>query len=384
MFRQILVILLTAMLVTACQDDDKTSIAAASLSLTATATVSATHTVTPSPTTSPTVTATLTATSSTTPTPSVTPTLAEPVLVVTAVMDGVRLYQDRASDSTHSTIPPPVQILPDATSASPATYGWKTYESDHPAIVYEGAWTKISSRQASRGQYHYCVEPGSLIRFSFEGSAVRLRYVAFSNGGQWQLWIDGQLVTEFDNYSASADFGMTEIFTFADGPHTLEVRMLETTNPSSTDYMVALDAIDVYQPVPQTPQPTTPTTTPQPAAHIELLQGAPTIQPTTTAEPPIVVNASVVIAYDENANRVIDLAEGVQGLPVRMVEVGTNRVLTQAFTDSAGFATLEAVTNQSVRLVVPYLGAYWDVRVTNQLQSFSLLLPPGHQPGLIP
>src|SRR5690606_22554338 len=150
---------------------------------TATLTATATHTLTPSDT----------------PTPSATPTLEEPVLVVTAVMDDVSLDQNTAINNQQSTITLAEQVLPDGTSAPPSAYGWKTYESDHPAVVYEGAWTKITSRQASRGQYHYSVEPGAAIRFEFEGTAVRIRYVAFSNGGHWQLWIDGDLISDFGN-----------------------------------------------------------------------------------------------------------------------------------------------------------------------------------------
>jgi hypothetical protein len=67
---------------------------------------------------------------------------------------------------------------------------------------------------------------------------------------------------------------------------------------------------------------------------------------------------------------------------VRLVEVGTNRVITQATTDAAGYASLEAIATNELRLVVPYFGAYWDVRRAGQ--TFTLLLPAGNQPGLIP
>ncbi len=152
--------------------------------------------------------------------------------------------------------------------------------------------------------------------------------------------------------------------------------------------MIALDAIDIYNPPDNViicafPLETaTPLPTLQPAADVELIRGAPTVQPTPTDPAPTVIDVAIVIAYDENANRSVDPAEGVRGIPVRLVEVGTNRVITKATTDAAGYAALEAIANAELRLVVPYFGAYWDVRRAGQ--TFTLLLPAGNQPGLIP
>ncbi len=91
----------------------------------------------------------------------------------------------------------------------------------------------------------------------------------------------------------------------------------------------------------------------------------------------------MVIAYDENANGSIDVAEGVRGISVRLVERGTNRVVAHAFTDAGGFVQLEAATNAPVQLVVPYFGETWPVG-SRAAETFTLLLSPGNQPGLIP
>ncbi|MBZ0297727.1 MAG: hypothetical protein K8L99_34545 [Anaerolineae bacterium] len=71
------------------------------------------------------------------------------------------------------------------------------------------------------------------------------------------------------------------------------------------------------------------------------------MQPTTTPIAPGLLTISVVIAYDENGNHDVDPAEGVSGISVRAVEVGTNRVIAQAFTDSQGYAQLQVVTGSS-------------------------------------
>jgi hypothetical protein len=75
----------------------------------------------------------------------------------------------------------------------------------------------------------------------------------------------------------------------------------------------------------------------------------------------------------------------VDGFWLRVVEVGTNRVIAQAFTDAQGFAQLQVVTSAQARVVVPYFGKVWEVsRGRGGQANFTLLLQPGNQPGLIP
>jgi hypothetical protein len=71
---------------------------------------------------------------------------------------------------------------------------------------------------------------------------------------------------------------------------------------------------------------------------------------------------------------------------VRVVEVGSNRVISQAFTDAQGFAQLQVVTSAQARVVVPYFGQVWEVPASRRggEARFTLLLAPGNQPGLIP
>jgi hypothetical protein len=68
---------------------------------------------------------------------------------------------------------------------------------------------------------------------------------------------------------------------------------------------------------------------------------------------------------------------------VRVVEVGTNRVIAQAFTDAQGYAEITVVTSSEARVVVPYFGEVWTLSRSRAAQ-FALLLDPGNQPGLIP
>ncbi len=154
--------------------------------------------------------------------------------------------------------------------------------------------------------------------------------------------------------------------------------------------MLALDAVLTYRRDPSavisSGELPTPSPEAQPARKIELIQGPPEIQPTATVAPPELVTVAVLIAYDENANRSVDPAEGVRGIPVRLVDIDTNRALAQAFTDETGYARIQLQTNAHVSLVIPYFGQSWTVsrRFGSDDSTFTLLLPAGNQPGLIP
>jgi hypothetical protein len=269
---------------------------------------------------------------------------------------------------------------------------WASFESDHPAMRYiNGNWTPIGSEQASQGQYHYTEDTDAIVSFTFDGEAVRVRYVSFTNGGVWNVILDGGVVDTIDAYAPIGTFPGTQIYYVGAGEHTLELHNTSSSNEASTGNMIAFDAVQVYRPddltliLPGGVLPTnTPTPTLVPAQDIELVQAPPSPQPTATDIPIQVVGASIVIGYDENANGIIDVSEGVRSISVRFVEVGTNRIVAHAFTDEQGFAQLQASTNSAVQLVVPYFGESWSVGTGNSGQTFTLLLSPGNQPGLIP
>jgi hypothetical protein len=365
-----LVFLLVAL--TACSGDDDAPHVESTP--TETATLTATLPVTAAPTATPTLTPTASPTPTTSPTPTITPTLAVRVLEITAVMPGVVLDD----------VP---EFTPDALPLDE----WVRLESDHPSLDYvSGEWVPMWSWSAGQNEYRYSVDPDAAVRLVFEGEGVRVCYVAFWNGGIWEVVVDGRVVGTVDSCSAEAHFTCTDTFPVAPGAHTLLVRNTGQHNPVSSDTMLALDAVLTYHSSPSaviTPAASfTPSPQPQPARRVELIQGPPAIQPTATPAPPANITVAVLIAYDENANRSVDPAEGVRGIPVRLVDVATNRALAQAFTDDSGYARIQTQTNAQVSLVVPYFGQSWDVsrRWGSSDSTFTLLLPAGNQPGLIP
>lgn len=357
-----------------------------------------THTVTPThtPTATPTFTPTYTPTSTATFTPTATPTLSTRVIEISAVMPGVYVPPTLTPFPPGTILlpapPPPLEPMLDATNEPPPYEGWYSFESDNPNIFYATAWESRLHAGASRGEYHRTENLQSYASFAFEGEGLRIRYVAARNMGRFQVIVDGVVVDTIDAYAPELTFPGTQVYFVGRGTHTLDLRNTGQHHSQSEGYAVALDAVQIFRGnantliIPPPVQTATPTPQPIPAAGIELVGAPPTVQPTTTSIPPSLVTVSVVIGYDENGNRVVDPAEGVSGISVRVVEVGTNRVITQTFTDSSGFARLQVITSARSRVVVPYFGKVWEIPNSRRgaNASFTLLLTPGNQPGLIP
>ncbi|MDX1992948.1 MAG: hypothetical protein SF029_11180 [bacterium] len=352
----------------------------------------------------PTLTPTFTLTASPTPTPfstataspTLTPTLSTRVAQISAIMPGVYVAPTPSPFPFGTVLlpapPQPIEPLPDATREFPPFMGWYSFESDYPTVRYSPPWIPRQVIEASRGQYHRTEDVNGVASIPFEGEALRVRYVAAQNMGIFDLVVDGQVIDTIDAYSPNLIFPITRIYTLERGVHLLEMRHTGSKNPASEGYVIALDAIHLFRGeanlliLPPPVETFTPSPSPQPAAGIELISAPPTIQATATAVPPRVVQVSIIIAYDENGNDEVDPAEGVNGISVRVVEVGTNRVLTQAFTDNSGYGQLQVVTSAPSRVVVPYFGQTWAVptgRAGGEVR-FTLLLTPGNQPGLIP
>lgn len=365
-----------------------------SLTPSSTATASPTPSNTPTAPHTPTSTATSTATA--TALPTLTPTLSARVLEISAVMPGVYV-PPTPTDFPFGTIllsapPPPIEPLPDATHEPPPYSGWYSFESDHPFVQYSTPWQARQVVAASRGQYHRSENTTSYVTFPFEGEGLRIRYVAARNMGLFDVIVDGVVIDTVDAYAPELRFPGTQVYFVEPGAHTLTIRSAQRKNNASEGYVVGLDAIQVFRGtantliIPPPAESATPTAQPRPAAGVELVAAPPTLQPTATPAAPGLLTVSVVIAYDENGNRAVDPAEGVAGISVRVVEVGTNRVISQAFTDTQGFAQLQVVTSAQARAVVPYFGRVWEIprgRGGGQV-AFTLLLQPGNQPGLIP
>lgn len=363
-------------------------------------TASARPTITSFPTSTSTVTQTFTSTITTTatasPIPTSTATLATRVLSINAIMPGVYLSPSLTPFPTGIVLlsepPVPIEPLPDATLLPPPYPGWYSFESDNPNIHYSLPWEPRLVREASRGQYHRSEAVNSTISFAFEGEGLRVRYVVARNMGIFELVVDGTVVDTIDAYAPKLSFLGTKVYFVGRGAHQLIIRNTGRKNNMSEGSVVTLDAIQVFRGnsntyiFPSSQSTETATPAPIPAKYIELISAPPTMQPTTTPTAPRATVITIVVGYDENRNRSIDPSEGVEGIPVRIVTVGNNRVIAQGFTDRKGFAQIQILIDADVRVVVPYFGRVWNLSQTRnvELPPFTLLLAPGNQPGLIP
>ncbi len=326
-------------------------------------------------------------------TPIPTPTLSARLLNIVAVMPGV--YQPPSATpyppdvTLIPAVPNPYEPLAEATRTAPPYYGWYSFESDHPNVIYATRWERRLHTLASRGQYHRTEDVYSSVRFAFEGEGLRIRYVAARNMGVFQVVVDGVVIDTVDAYVPEIAFPGTHVYALAPGQHTVVLRSAGTKHAQSEGYTVALDAIQVWRGDPHTRivpplTPASPTAEPMPA-RVELLSAPPSPEPTATPGAPQPQIVALVIGYDENGNRAVDPAEGVSGIPVRVVEAESNRLLASGTTDAAGYAEVAYASAGAARLVVPYFGRVWTIpRSRDGMASFELVLGAGNQPGVVP
>ncbi len=94
------------------------------------------------------------------------------------------------------------------------------------------------------------------------------------------------------------------------------------------------------------------------------------------------VTIQLSIYYDQNNNRAPDMAEGVAGVSVRVLDGLSNRELGQTFTDARGYAMLAVPAGGVVRASVSYLG--YNETVKPPGKELSIRLNALTLPSIIP
>ncbi|MBX3085038.1 MAG: hypothetical protein KF716_25620 [Anaerolineae bacterium] len=369
-----------------------------------------TNSPSPSVTSWPTLTLTRTTTpiATATVTSSVTPTntLSTRVLVVTAINADVTLIPPSYTQPVVTTTVTQTQVLrapampvaplpPDGENAD--LIGWYQRDTTEPSVQQIGAWqTYTQTSRAIQRQYVYSDADGARLVYKFIGAGLRIHYAAFYNYGEFEVVIDGQPRDSIDSYSPKAlnpqgEFLTTDIYTLGTGSHTLEIVRTGRKAVDSGGSFVAIDAIDIYKSGPQPtiaptqlPPTLVPTSSPQAAQRIQIVAAPPTVRPTPTQGVPVITAVDFSVAYDVNNNKIFDQLEGVQGLSVRLVRADTNLVIAAGYTNAEGFVHLEGTGNVPLRLVVPYLGKYWDIQNPSSTVKVQFIVPAVNMPGLIP
>src|SRR5258708_27661912 len=201
-------------------------------------------------------------------------------------------------------VPSPPPQFPAASTAA-AGPGWTRYETNDPVFEYTiGRWYNFKAARASGGSYVYSADLNAVAVLPFEGAGLRVRYVAYTLYGIFEIRLDGQVVAVVDSYRPRAEMLTTDIFGLVQGKHTLEIINTGRKNPASGWYTIALDDVEIYQGIPPTNTPTpSPTATatftpsPAPVKDIKLVSGPPTLKPRKTTIVPASLAVSLCIPH---------------------------------------------------------------------------------------
>jgi hypothetical protein len=112
---------------------------------------------------------------------------------------------------------------------------------------YDGQWRHGAGNVEADGSDSYCSIPGDSVTMKFVGTRIRFYGVMAENHGIADVYLDGQLVGEVDEYATHRIPGsmMYESPMLPRGEHTLQLRVTSRTNPQSKYYWFTVDFAEV-------------------------------------------------------------------------------------------------------------------------------------------
>jgi V8-like Glu-specific endopeptidase len=128
-----------------------------------------------------------------------------------------------------------------------APIGAGMYDDTYMSWVYAGTgtWATYSGSGPYLSTIHYSNSVGATASVTFHGTQFILSYTAYSNRGQFEVWVDGVLITTINAYSTSLAWQRTYTSpSFATGVHTL---MIKNVDPAGA--IIDIDAIQIIAPV---------------------------------------------------------------------------------------------------------------------------------------
>ncbi len=166
-------------------------------------------------------------------------------LVLPGESRSVTVYADTSAPAggtleIHSDDPlTPMVVVPVAVEAQT----W--FEDDDPAVDYTGPWQPYTNPACSDGHLKYSNTPGSWCTLDFYGTGITWSTATGPMMGQARVYLDGGYAAQVDLYRPA--LGLTPLGRtgLASGWHTLAIVVGPEKNPSSTDYIVAVDAFEV-------------------------------------------------------------------------------------------------------------------------------------------
>ena len=125
--------------------------------------------------------------------------------------------------------------------------GVTDYQQTDSRLGYAGSWYNAAASSASRGSYRYANSPGSSVTVTFAGTGLALIAKKSPAYGQAKLTLDGGEPVYVDLYSPSVLYkqNVYGTGTLENKAHTLVIEWAGAKNPSSSGYLITLDAIYV-------------------------------------------------------------------------------------------------------------------------------------------
>lgn len=141
-------------------------------------------------------------------------------------------------------------VLVGMATASVAMGAVVRYEEDSPEIVYGPSAWQTWSWTAGKS-YRYTQMQNATVDFAFTGTGVEWRDSKGAVFGIAQVWVDNEAPVSVDLYAPLPTQREVLLFSrmgLTPGNHTLHIRNTNTKNPTSTNYQIGLDFIEVTSP----------------------------------------------------------------------------------------------------------------------------------------
>lgn len=142
---------------------------------------------------------------------------------------------------------PPRAYLPLVEKSCPTSVSF--YQETDPSVVLDGTWLNHADDHASGGAYLASSTTGDAVHFTFCGDSVTLYRRMDTDGGFADVSIDGVYRQFLLFYFLERRWQVPAVIdNLGEGPHTITVRVSNTTYPPSTGQQVYIDAFAVPNP----------------------------------------------------------------------------------------------------------------------------------------
>jgi hypothetical protein len=132
-------------------------------------------------------------------------------------------------------------VTASAVAKAPEPLGVGKYDDTHAGWTYTGTWQLFSTTGPYNNTNHYTTTVENIASFTFNGSQFVLSYVAYSNRGSFEVWVDGVLETTVNAYSTTLVWqkAYTSLI-YTPGVHTVVIKKV-----GSSGTFTDVDAIQI-------------------------------------------------------------------------------------------------------------------------------------------